>query len=72
RTLIKSLQMPSMAKPGATTFESFPHQFNEVLSQAYAIELETIRTMADKKEITREQARTMRHNVFLMQSDSVA
>lgn len=70
RLLIKHLHMPSMATPTTTSVESIPHQFNAVLSQAYAIELETIRTMAEHKEITHEQAKIMRHNVFLMQSDS--
>lgn len=70
RTLIRSLQAPTIAIPNTPSRDSMLHQFNNVLSQAYSIELETIRTMQENQEITREQARAMRHNVFIMQSDS--
>ncbi|OTA25483.1 hypothetical protein B9G54_07560 [Alloscardovia macacae] len=86
RTILRSLQAPSRpvagvgagagagasAGVGGTSGrrDTVLHQFNTVLSQAYAIELETIRTMAENQEITRDQAKTMRRNVFIMQSDS--
>ncbi|TCD54749.1 sodium:proton antiporter [Alloscardovia theropitheci] len=70
RSLIQSLQTPSIANPNMPNPDAMLHEFNSVLSQAYAIELETIRTMLDNQEITRDQARSMRHNVFIMQSDS--
>ncbi len=71
RTLLKSLQTPGPTSIGEARSQFAPHQFNSVLSQAYNIELETIRTMAENQEITRDQARTMRRNVFIMQSDTV-
>lgn len=38
-------------------------------AQAYQIELETITEMQDRDEITLSQARRMRSNVYIMQSD---
>ena len=38
-------------------------------AQAFQLELETIRTMLEEQEITRDQARRMRDNVHLMQSE---
>ncbi|MFD0705013.1 cation:proton antiporter [Alloscardovia venturai] len=71
RTFLRGLQAPHMANPYISSPEQVPVQFNDVLAQAYSIELETIRKMAEANEITHDQARRMRHNVFIMQSDSV-
>ena len=44
-------------------------QISQVRSEAFRIELETIRDLLDQQRITRDQAKTMRRNVHLMEAD---
>ena len=49
--------------------EKLAAQISQVRSEAFRIELETIRDLLDQQRITRDQAKTMRRNVHLMEAD---
>ncbi|MDD6461921.1 MAG: sodium:proton antiporter [Bifidobacteriaceae bacterium] len=49
--------------------EKLATQIAQVRSEAFRIELETIRDLLDEQRITRDQAKTMRRNVHLMEAD---
>ncbi|PLS30012.1 sodium:proton antiporter [Bifidobacterium margollesii] len=44
---------------------------DDIRTQTFRLELETIREMLEEDEITRPQAKLMRQNVYLMQADAV-
>lgn len=63
-TQTSTLMRPTLGLPSRQGVE-------DVRTQTYRLELETIREMLDDDEITRPQAKMMRQNVYLMQADAV-
>ena len=49
--------------------EILSSQLEELRAQAFRIELEVIRNMQEKHSLTREQAKRMRTNVHVMQTE---
>ena len=56
--------------PSPSRREDFYDRLSHIKAQAYQLELDTIREMLEGNEISLAQARTLRSNVYIMQSDN--
>ncbi|PWG59191.1 cation:proton antiporter [Bifidobacterium catulorum] len=70
RAALSTLHAKASSLP---TLSSLPSRqgVDDVRTQTFRLELETIREMLEEEEITRGQAKMMRQNVYLMQADAV-
>ncbi|PJM72961.1 Na+/H+ antiporter [Bifidobacterium primatium] len=70
RAALSTLHAKSSSLP---TLSSLPSRqgVEDIRTQTFRLELETIREMQEEEEITRSQAKMMRQNVYLMQADAV-
>ena len=60
----------SVPSPSPSRREDFYDRLSHIKAQAYQLELDTIREMLEGNEISLAQARTLRSNVYIMQSDN--